>query len=77
MHVAGDAVARRAGYWRGWDIARDVTVASDNGGYAVVDGFGGVHRAGTAPTADANLAWRNWDHAGGLAMVSGGYVVAG
>ncbi len=77
MHVGGDAVARRAGYWRGWDIARDVVIAPDNGGYAVVDGFGGVHRAGSAPTAGSNLAWRDWDHAGGVAMVGGGYVVAG
>lgn len=32
----------------GWNIARDVTVWPDGRGYAVVDGFGGVHRFGSA-----------------------------
>jgi len=36
-----------------------------------------VHRAGSAPLAGSNLAWGDWDHAGGVAMVGGGYVVAG
>ncbi len=78
LHLGGDAVGRRGGgYWPGWDIARDITVSSDNGGYAVVDGFGGVHRTGNAPSAGVNTAWDDYDHAGGLAMVNGGYVVAG
>jgi hypothetical protein len=78
LHVGGDARRRRGGgYWSGWDIARDVALTDDNGGYAVVDGYGGVHRTGNAPGAGTNLAWKSWDHAGGLAMVNGGYVVAG
>ena len=77
VHVAGDARARRTGYWPGWDIARDIAIAPDNAGYAVLDGFGGVHRAGTAPAVWANWAYQRWDHAGGLAFVGGGYVVAG
>ncbi|MGZ6928343.1 MAG: hypothetical protein ACXVJF_16680, partial [Acidimicrobiia bacterium] len=77
VHVSGDAVARNAGYWPGWDIARDLVVSPDNRGYAVVDGFGGVHRAGSAPQPGNNRAYRGYDHAGGLAMLRGGYVVAG
>ena len=34
--------------WFGWNIARDLTVWPDGRGYAVIDGFGGVHRFGSA-----------------------------
>jgi len=76
VHTGGDAVARRTGYWKGWDIARDIVVAPDNGGYAVLDGYGGVHRSGSMPRPGANWAYWGYDHAGGLAVVRGGYVVA-
>ncbi len=32
----------------GWNIARDLTVAADGNGYVVIDGFGGMHRFGSA-----------------------------
>lgn len=32
----------------GWDIARDITPWPDGKGYAVVDGFGGIHAYGSA-----------------------------
>ena len=32
----------------GWNIARDITVAPGGNGYVVVDGFGGMHRFGSA-----------------------------
>ena len=32
----------------GWNIARDITVWPDSSGYALMDGFGGVHRFGSA-----------------------------
>jgi hypothetical protein len=32
----------------GWDIARDITPWPDGSGYAVVDGFGGIHPFGSA-----------------------------
>lgn len=36
----------------GWNIARDITVAPGDNGYVIVDGFGGMHRFGSArPTA--------------------------
>ena len=75
-HVGGNAVARKTGYWRGRDMARDVVVAPDNGGYAVLDAFGGVHRAGSAPRVVTNWARWTWQHAGGLVMIDGGYLVA-
>jgi hypothetical protein len=34
----------------GWNIARDLTVWPDGKGYVVLDGFGGLHRAGSAGT---------------------------
>lgn len=77
VHKAGNANGRGAGYWPGWDIARDLVIAPDNSGLAVVDGFGGVHRSGSAPSVTRNWAYQNRDHAGGVEMVSGGYVVAG
>ena len=77
VHVGGDAVKRRTGSWVGRDFARDIVIAPDNAGYAVVDAFGGVHRAGSAPRPGANWAYARWDHAGGVALVNGGYVVAG
>ncbi len=36
------------GTYFGWNIARDLTVWPDGKGYVVVDGFGGVHRSGSA-----------------------------
>lgn len=77
VHVAGDAVVRRGPYWRGWDIARDLTVTPSGRGYAVLDGFGSVHPTGDAPKPGANAAYRAIDHAGGLALDQGRYLVAG
>ena len=37
----------------GWNIARDLTVWPDGKGYAVIDGFGGVHRFGSAKRPNA------------------------
>ncbi len=34
----------------GWNIARDITVWPDGKGYAIIDGFGGLHRFGSAKT---------------------------
>jgi hypothetical protein len=76
VHVAGDAVRRKTAYWPGRDIARGIVIAPDNGGYAVVDAFGGVHRVGSAPGVKGNLAQWTWQHAGGIALVNHGYVVA-
>ncbi len=77
VHVGGNAVRRRTASWAGRDFARDIVIAPDNAGYAVVNAFGGVSRAGSAPSVGANWAYARWDHAGGVALVNGGYVVAG
>ncbi len=76
VHVAGDATQRKTPYWRGRDIARDIVIAPDNAGYAVLDAYGGVRPAGSAPRVVANWARWTWKHAGGLAMINGGYLVA-
>ena len=42
----------------GWDIARDIAVMPDGAGYIVLDGFGGLHKYGSAATGVmAGLAW--------------------
>jgi hypothetical protein len=57
----------------GWDIARDIAAMPDGNGYMVLDGFGGVHKFGSA-TALANLAgpYFGWDIARSLAITADG-----
>jgi len=57
----------------GWNIARDIVAMPDGNGYAVLDGFGGVHRFGSArslPTS--NAYWPGWDIAKSIALAPGG-----
>jgi glucose/arabinose dehydrogenase len=57
-------------YWPGWDIARDVVFVpgSTTAGY-VLDGWGGVHRFGSAPAlAGGRPYWRGWDIARKLVL---------
>ena len=76
VHRGGNAVSLRTGYWSGQDVARDVVPTADNQGLAVVTANGRVIRAGTAPRVTSNWASWNWPHAGGLALVGAGYIVA-
>ncbi len=76
VHVGGDAVPRSTGYWAPYDIARGLVIAPDNRGYGVVDAYGGVHRSGSLPGVKNNWARWTWLHAGGVALVNRGYVVA-
>lgn len=70
-------------YWKGWDIARDVALATNGLGGYVLDGWGGLHRfryeGGVDPPALTNSPyWRGWDIARGLTVVdNGGYVLDG
>ncbi|MBM3674105.1 MAG: CAP domain-containing protein [Actinobacteria bacterium] len=61
-------------YWHGWDIARDLAVWPDGNGYAVIDGFGAVHRFGTAK-APAATAWAPLDRWRGITVQSNDYLV--
>jgi hypothetical protein len=45
-----------AGYWQGWDIARDVVAVSASAGY-VLDGFGAVRGFGGAPAPQHGAYW--------------------
>jgi hypothetical protein len=63
----------------GWDIARDLAVMPDGGGYVVLDGWGGVHAFGTArslPIAQIGTYWPGWDIARRVAVTSTGRGVA-
>lgn len=76
VHAFGSAPdVQLTRYWYGWDIARDVVLASDSGGY-VLDGFGGVHAFGTAAPVSFPAYFSN-DVARGVILSSsdGGYVV--
>ncbi len=59
----------------GWDIARDIVAMPDGAGYAILDGFGGVHLYGSARTRLAGLHagyWRGWDIARSMALAPDG-----
>ncbi len=55
----GGATRYGAAYF-GWNIARDLTVWPDGKGYVVIDGFGGVHRFGSA-RPPAPTPWQQID----------------
>ncbi|MCL4293807.1 MAG: hypothetical protein KJ056_12390, partial [Acidimicrobiia bacterium] len=60
-------------YWRGWDIARDIA-ASPSGGYAVLDGFGGIHVRGSEGLRAASGGYVRADVWRGVAVSSAGYL---
>jgi hypothetical protein len=71
--------------WPGWDIARGLTVATNNTGGYVLDGWGGLHPFGYAsvpspPTPTLSAYWSGWDIARAVAMLPnnmGGYMLDG
>ena len=75
---------RSVGYWVGWDIARGVVLLPSSTkaapvGY-VLDGWGGVHPFGSAPSVAVEGYFYGWDIANGLALDPdgpGGYVLDG
>jgi hypothetical protein len=63
----------------GWDIARDIAVMPDGGGYVVLDGWGGVHPFGTAaalPIGQLRAYWPSWDIARRVEITSNGQGLA-
>jgi hypothetical protein len=58
----------------GTDIARDIVSMPDGNGFAVLDGFGAVHRFGSANNylAGVNAPWFGWDIARSLALAPNG-----
>ncbi len=74
VHRAGGAPYLGGPYWRGWDIARDIAVAPSGRGYAVLDGFGGIHVRGSASLEAASGGYVRIDAWNGLAASSGGYL---
>jgi hypothetical protein len=57
----------------GWDIARGMAVMPDGKGYVVLDGWGGVHRFGSAQyLPPAPSYWAGWDIARGIAITADG-----
>ncbi len=59
-----------------WDIARDLALMPDGQGYVVLDGFGGLHRYGSAAQGTmkylATSYWKGWDIANSLAITADG-----
>ena len=60
-------------YW-GWAIARDLTVWPDGKGYAVLDGFGGIHNYGSAKAPSATQ-YATIDRWRGITTQQGTYLV--
>jgi len=58
----------------GFDIARDIAVMPDGLGYVVLDGWGGLHRFGSARSLPKGSTgyWKGWDIARGVAVAPGG-----
>ena len=75
--------------WRGWDIARGVTVISRSAGGYTLDGWGGLHKfrigfGSTPPDVTGEPYWSGWDIARSIAVVPnpnagsrGGYTLDG
>jgi thermitase len=79
VHAASGAPAVSASaYWRGWDIARDITTRPGGGGW-VLDGWGGLHPFGGAPGVAPSASWPGWDIARAVARAgaTSGYVLDG
>ena len=59
----------------GSDIARDIVAMPDGNGYAILDGFGGVHKYGSAVAQLSGLRgspyWNGWDIARSIALAPG------
>ncbi len=59
--------------WPGHDLARDIAVMPDGGGYVVLDAWGGVHKYGTATGLPAGGGyWPGWDIARRIEIAPGG-----
>ncbi len=56
------------------DIARDIVAMPDGNGYIVLDGFGGVHRFGSALFSLSNVSgpWFGWDIARSITVAPDG-----
>lgn len=60
----------------GWDIARDIAVMPDGNGYIVLDGWGGLHKFGSAATGVMGSLqgpyWQGWDIARSIEITPDG-----
>ncbi len=74
VHAAGGAPQFAGPYWRGWDIARDIAASPSGSGYAVLDGFGGIHVRGSSGVRAASGGYVRADLWRGLAASANGYL---
>jgi hypothetical protein len=47
--------------WNNWDIARALSVKPDLSGAIIMEGWGGAHPVGNAPSISLPGYWRGWD----------------
>jgi hypothetical protein len=72
--------AANAPYWKGWDIARSVSVLPDGSGGWTLDGWGGIHNWGAAPAIQTASYWPGWDIARSIYVMpdkQSGYILDG
>jgi len=69
-----------APYWKDWDIARALVLMADGRGGWTLDGWGGVHAFGKAPTLASGPYWSGEDRARALVVLPdhrSGYLLEG
>lgn len=66
--------------WPHWNIVHGVAVAPGGGGGYTLDGYGGVHPFGNAPSVNESAYWPGWDIARAIVLRAdgqSGYVLDG
>ncbi len=73
LHGGSSAPMANASVWPTWDIVRGVAISSGGLGGYLLDGFGGIHALGNAPTVNGTGYWPGWDIARGIVLRSDGH----
>ena len=79
LHPADSPPLQQPVPWT-WKIARGVAVNSSGLGGYILDGYGGLHAFGNAPSVNVSAYWGGWDIARGVALRAdgtSGYVLDG
>jgi FG-GAP-like repeat len=73
LHPGSSAPIANANSWPTWDIVRGVAISTGGLGGYLLDGYGGVHSFGNAPSVTVTTYWSGWDIARGLVLRADGH----